>query len=213
MSERVLRAYWATWDPDQVGDRIARGAFAEDIKSRGPRLVDGKPRSEIKLGYNHETVIGLPLKMVEDERGLYVEARVDDTTVGADVLKMIESGTLDSCSFSYDVLDSEGAPPNRVLKRLRVYEGGPVDWPCNKRAAVLGLKSDPNPGAWEDPNPGAWNPDDDEEDDDPDDQKSDPNPGAWEDPNPGAWNPDDDRGNRLLDLLEELRRAIEDEDR
>ncbi len=141
-----MRGYAATWDRDKVGDRIVKGAFASSITRRGPRLVNGEIRSEIKLYYNHCSIIGHPLKMVEDDRGLYVEAFIAETSLGDDVLALIESGALDAMSFAYDVVeyDRDRATGERLLQELELYEIGPVDFPCNPKAAILGLKSLPD---------------------------------------------------------------------
>lgn len=224
MSERILKGYWATWDADSIGDRILPGAFSEDIKARGPRKVNGQVRSEIKLGYNHETVIGLPLVMREDSFGLYVEARVSRTSVGNDVVAMIEDGTLDSCSFSFDVLQSEGTPPNRVLKKLRVYEGGPVDWACNKAAHIIGFKSALDMLLEPDDEPDDEDEDEDDDqadeeleaeldgdDEDPDgDDEAEPDDDEDEDPDDDRKSLDA-RGDRIDELLAQLALAIEED--
>ncbi|GMU51008.1 MAG: hypothetical protein AMXMBFR33_01540 [Candidatus Xenobia bacterium] len=143
VAQRTITGYAATWDPDQVGDTIRKGAFAETIAQRGPNQVDGQLRSKIKLFYNHTFIIGIPTVMREDERGLYIEARIDETSLGNDVLAMCSSGTLDAMSFSYDVEESQRSPDTgrRELIKLKVYEFGPVDFPANELAAITGVKA------------------------------------------------------------------------
>jgi HK97 family phage prohead protease len=169
---RILRGYAATWDRDVIGDRIVKGAFASSIARRGPRLVNGEVRSEIKLYYNHCAIIGHPVKMVEDDRGLYIEALIAETSLGDDVLALIESGSLDAMSFAYDVVeyDRDKLTGDRLLQELELYEIGPVDFPCNPKARILGLKSRPADDEDED-TAGVYGPadDEDEEDDDLDD--------------------------------------------
>lgn len=138
-----LTGLCATWDPDQVGDRIIPGAFAETIKERGPRTgPDGKVHSKIKMCYNHRHLIGLPHVMKETEHGLYVEGEFDPIPLAQDVKAQVGTGSLDSMSFAYDVLDVDYDPTSgeRLLKQLRVYEFGPVDFPANEKAVITGLK-------------------------------------------------------------------------
>ena len=144
VKSRTVVGYASTWDADLGGDRMIPGCFKKTAEERGPKLgPDGKIHSRIKIGYNHWEVIGLPLKMTEDEVGLYTEYRVDDTQSGVDVLKRIESGTIDSMSFSYDVIQKDYNPETgeRLLKEVKVYEFGPVDYPMNEMAMILGMKS------------------------------------------------------------------------
>lgn len=141
-TERIITGYAATWDRDSGGDTIQRGAFAETIKTRGPQTgSDGKVHSRIKVGFNHGDVVGIPLVMREDERGLYVEAKIDPTPLGDVILARVESGSLDSMSFQYDVLDSDKSAGGRLLKKVEVYELGPVDYPMNEAALITGAKA------------------------------------------------------------------------
>jgi len=143
MAGRTISGYAATWDLDQYQDAITPGAFARTIQDRGPRMrPDGRVSCKIKLGYNHGPIVGVPTVLREDSMGLYFEAKVDATPLGDEVLTRIASGSLDSCSFAFDVIDSEWRQDGvRLLKELRLYELGPVDYPANEAAILLGIKS------------------------------------------------------------------------
>lgn len=135
-ANRIIKGYVATWDKDTCGDIIVPGAFAETIQERGPHDTPIGVRSLIKSALNHEAVIGLPILMREDEEGLYVEIKVDPTPDGDLVLARVQSGSLDRMSFMYDVLDYQQRSDGRTLKKLLVYEAGPVDYACNERTTV-----------------------------------------------------------------------------
>lgn len=45
------------------------------------------------------------LKLTPDDKGLYFEANLPDTTTASDVFANVQAGNLDSCSFSFDVDD------------------------------------------------------------------------------------------------------------
>ena len=141
---RKLTGYFATWDIDRVRDVIVQGAFKKTFDERGPRIKrDGKYRSKIKVALNHDQVIGLPVRFWEDQKGAGYEALIDPTPIGDLVIARVKSGSLDSNSFQYDVLDSEYDREEKIryLKELRVYEAGPVDYPCNEAAEIEELKN------------------------------------------------------------------------
>jgi len=103
-------------------ERIAPGAFKRSLKSK----------NNIRMYLNHDSSMLLAttraktLRLMEDERGLKVEADLPDTTVGRDLSTLIQRGDVDSMSFGFSV------PPKgdswsddgsvRELKEVRLYE-------------------------------------------------------------------------------------------
>ena len=98
-----LRGYASTtaqpYDMGWYNETIARGAFAKTL-SEAP---------DVQLLINHE---GLPLARTtngtldlrEDAQGLYFEARLDgDDPDAAKVVRKIEAGLMDQCSFAFRV--------------------------------------------------------------------------------------------------------------
>lgn len=80
-------------------ETIAPGAFARSLKSG----------SEKRMFLNHNTdqVLGSTkagtLSLVEDERGLFVEAELPDTTYGRDLSVLMQRGDVHSMSFGFSV--------------------------------------------------------------------------------------------------------------
>jgi HK97 family phage prohead protease len=103
-------------------ERIAPGAFRKSLKAR----------NNIRMYLNHDSSMLLAttraktLRLMEDERGLKVEADLPDTTIGRDLSTLIKRGDVDSMSFGFSV------PPKgdswsddgsvRELKEVRLYE-------------------------------------------------------------------------------------------
>ena len=103
-------------------ERIMPGAFRKSLKSR----------NNIRMYLNHDSSMLLAtsraktLRLMEDERGLKVEADLPDTTIGRDLSTLIKRGDVDSMSFGFSV------PPKgdswsddgsvRELKEVRLYE-------------------------------------------------------------------------------------------
>lgn len=103
-------------------ERILPGAFKRSLKSR----------NEIKLFMNHnmDKVLGSTraktLKLVEDDKGLFAEAILPDTTDGRDLSVLMKRGDVNSMSFGFSVpqggdnWSSDGQ--TRELKEVRLHE-------------------------------------------------------------------------------------------
>jgi hypothetical protein len=109
-------------EPLPFVERIAPGAFKRSLKSK----------NNIRMYLNHDSSMLLAttraktLRLMEDAKGLKVEADLPDTTVGRDLSTLIQRGDVDSMSFGFSV------PPKgdswsddgmvRELKEVRLYE-------------------------------------------------------------------------------------------
>jgi HK97 family phage prohead protease len=103
-------------------ERIAPGAFKRSLKSK----------NNIRMYLNHDSSMLLAttraktLRLMEDERGLKVEADLPDTTIGRDLSTLIQRGDVDSMSFGFSVpargdsWSDDGMV--RELKEVRLYE-------------------------------------------------------------------------------------------
>ena len=114
-------------------ERIAPGAFKRSLQSR----------NEVKLLWNHDSgeplasVRGGTLKLVEDARGLKVEATLANTTRGRDVSELIRSKVIDSMSFGFSVIkDAWSNDGNtRTLEAVRLFEVSIVSSPAYEGTA------------------------------------------------------------------------------
>jgi HK97 family phage prohead protease len=99
---------------------IKPGAFARSLASR----------NKIMLLWNHDTSMPLAstrngsLTLREDERGLFVEATLPDTTLGRDIAAQVRSGLTDSMSFGFQVKrDSwNSTGDQRTLEDVALFE-------------------------------------------------------------------------------------------
>ena len=125
-------------------EQIERGAFAESIKTRTPKLQFDHGK--------HALVGSLPLgvikRMHEDERGLFVEARLHDNWLIQPVRDAIASGAVDGMSFRFRVPEggdtwdhARDDVPLRTITRADVLEVGPVVWPAYPSTTV-GVRSE-----------------------------------------------------------------------
>lgn len=116
-------------------ERIAPGAFRGSLKNR----------NDIKLLWNHDTgaVLGSTraktLKLTEDERGLYVEAMLPNTTLGRDARELIKRGDVDAMSFGFTVArDGESWSDDgreRTLRKINLHEVSIVAFPAYSATA------------------------------------------------------------------------------
>jgi HK97 family phage prohead protease len=131
---RTIMGYAAKFgNIDLVGDSIEKGAFK--------RTLEGSQR--IKTFYNHMIPIGKPVKMIEDETGLYTESVISRTAKGDEILELVKDGVIGEMSIAYDVMQEswDAVKKVRKLKELKLYEFGPVDFPANPEAVITGMKA------------------------------------------------------------------------
>jgi HK97 family phage prohead protease len=145
VDQRIIQGYFSKFSPDPIGDLTRKGSFAKTIQERGPRSTERGLRSKIKIGFNHGEVIGIPVMIREDDTGAYYEAKIDPTPLGDIILTRIDSGSLDACSFEYEVMKAsypkDDKSVSRVLEEVKLYELGPVDYPMHEDAEITGRKS------------------------------------------------------------------------
>ena len=153
----TLTGYAAVFNEDTTIDswegrfieRLASGSFAKTLKDRGDK---------VKVLFNHgfdpsvgDKPLGKPRVMREDDKGLYVEVPLDDTSYNRDLVASLRSGSLDGMSFRFSVVredwDESRDMPVRTLKEVKLYEFGPVTFPAYE-ATTAGVRAREAYQAW-----------------------------------------------------------------
>src|SRR5690606_25464641 len=82
------------------------------------------------------------LEMREDDRGLYVKARIADTTLGRDAMALFEAEVVDELSIGYDAVVEEWDNDRgvRLLREIKLWEFSPVTWAANELARITAVK-------------------------------------------------------------------------
>lgn len=151
VDKRLVKGYASVFNVvDHHGDLIEKGAFAGTIK----RKFDDQPegRSKIKFMSGHIHPVGLPTKILEDEKGLYVENRVSKTEKGDELLELVRDNVMDEMSIGFKSLqvlrvdrESEEAAGRenlrRILKEIELYETSGVIWGANDKTSIEAMKS------------------------------------------------------------------------
>lgn len=133
--KRIISGYASTYDLDQGGDIIVRGAFSKTLET-------GSGRVKVLWQHDGGKPIGKPVKMEEDDKGLYVESYIAKTSQGDDALELSREGIIDSMSIGYTVVESEYKDDGvRVIKELELMEYSLVTWAMNEAAVITSVKS------------------------------------------------------------------------
>lgn len=143
-SNGMIRGYASTFGNVDLGmDVVDKGAFKKSIKeSKGlfPILADHDPQKQI--GWN--------LRAEEDEKGLYVEGKIDlNVQAGREKFSLaktaMEAGAKMGLSIGYMTIKAEpdrDKPMVRHLKELKLFEYSIVTFPMNTSAMITAIKSE-----------------------------------------------------------------------
>lgn len=135
MDQRIIEGYASTKDLDQGGDIIHPGSFSKTISERFPA-------GKVKVLRNHSTLIGVPLEMREDGKGLWTKSRISKTQAGDETLELARDGALSAMSIGYAIPSgkSEEKDGIRHIKEVKLFEYSMVDFPMNESAIITGVK-------------------------------------------------------------------------
>jgi len=140
----IVTGYFSVFgNVDADNEIVMPGAFRKSLQENGP----GSQKNRIFHLFQHDpnVVLGKPHVLIEDEKGLYFETKISQTTYGRDVLKLYEDGVLGEHSIGYRVIKSEMAEIEkgkqvRKLLELQLWEGSTVTWGANELALVTSVK-------------------------------------------------------------------------
>ena len=140
----IVVAYASVYNNvDSDEEVIMPGAFTKTIAERGPD--SSKP--EIAYLWQHDTTkpLGKLLVLREDNFGLYLEAKMSDTTYGQDALKLYRDGVITQHSIGYQVIKSietqtEGEEVEQIFE-VKLWEGSAVTFGANPNTPFTGFKS------------------------------------------------------------------------
>lgn len=136
----VLVGYASTFNQpysvERVQETIDRRAF--------DRTLVEQPDVFALIGHDQSRVIARTkngtLSLLPDETGLRVEISQVDTTESRDAFALVESGTIDSMSFGFSVVDQKFENRDGVVHRritdVNLYEVSLVAFPANPAATL-----------------------------------------------------------------------------
>jgi len=129
-----VAGYASTWDRDLGNDVVHPGAFKATLDAGG--------RVRFLFAHDASQVLGRPLELREDERGLFGRFRISKTRLGQDVHTLLTDGSLDSFSIGFIPRDFDHDEKANVrhLKAVELLEVSVVSLPMQPRATVTSVK-------------------------------------------------------------------------
>lgn len=125
-----------TIDLGHYRERFVRGAFERTIRERGSKV-------KLLAQHNHATFpIGRAVLLEERPQGLWLEARVANTSAGDEALQLVADGAVDSFSVGFQPIESRTARDG-VVERTQVAlrEVSLVGLPAYTGAVIAGVRS------------------------------------------------------------------------
>lgn len=135
----IFEGYASTFgNIDHTNDIIERGAFAESLKTREPKVL---------WQHKMDCPIGKVVKIYEDEKGLYVKVKLAiNTTMGKDAYEFMKEDIINRLSIGFTAKESEydQEKGNRIIKEAELFEFSLVTIPANDMAQINSVKSKPD---------------------------------------------------------------------
>lgn len=127
---------------DSYGEMVKKGAFLNSINE-----WQGKNKMPpILWQHDYSEVIGVFTKMVEDEKGLYVEGRllINDVAKAKEVYALIKVGAIDGLSIGYILRKWSYDKENQILELLEIdlKEVSIVTIPANQDSTISEVKAE-----------------------------------------------------------------------
>ena len=142
--EGIVTGYFSAFDTlDSDGDIIRPGAFTKSIQENGPQSQ--KPRIKHLMNHDPSKPLGVIQELKEDSYGLYYSSKIGTHTLGADFIKMVESGLIAEHSIGFRTIKeskNDKEDYNEIFE-IKLYEGSSLTaWGANENTPLLGLKGD-----------------------------------------------------------------------
>lgn len=132
--EGIISGYASVFgNEDSDGDIISKGAYTKTLEQNSDRIA---------FLYQHDMYqpIGKPIKMEQNETGLYVEAKISSSSLGKDVRTLVKEGALKEFSVGFIPIQQEEIMGKNVIKEIKLFEFSLVTLAANPAAVVTGFK-------------------------------------------------------------------------
>jgi uncharacterized protein len=120
---------------DFHNDIIEKGAFSKAISNKN-----------IKLLWQHEQKepIGKITKIFEDNKGLFIEAKITKGTIkGREAADLVSKGIINGLSIGFNVSKSYTNPSgSRVITEADLWEVSIVTFPANRQSEIITCKNE-----------------------------------------------------------------------
>lgn len=131
---------------DSQSDIVHFGAFKNSLQKRGPETNATQKIAYLKF-HDMSRPIGKFTKLIEDSKGLYYEAELDDTQDGEETKVQYKTGSINQHSIGYNyIFDEKSIKYSQDEDTYHVYdvvlwEGSAVTLGSNPETPFTGFKS------------------------------------------------------------------------
>lgn len=144
--EMVVEGYAIRFNEPAIFD-IFGTEYREII---APTALDGADMRDVPFKYNHSDNVMImartrnkTLELIRDEKGLFIRAKLADTTAGRDLYTLIRRGDIDKMSFAFTVdYENDGEEYDRktrtrTIKRIKkIWDVAAVDTPAYDTTSI-----------------------------------------------------------------------------
>lgn len=129
---------------DSDDDMIIKGAFTKTIQEHGPESA--KPRIKHLWQHSSWDIVGVPIVLKEDDKGLYFETQFGKDRFAQDKLQQHIDGLITELSIGYNTIKSENIVDGndnfqyRKLTEVRLWEYSSVTWGANSLTEIISAK-------------------------------------------------------------------------
>ena len=146
LAAREVAMYVSKFDTiDSDDDMIVRGAFSKSLAERGPQSGSNRQIAFLRH-HDWQKQIGLPIKMEEDSNGLFVVAKLGNSTDGKDAMEDYKDGIIREHSIGFKYIsdkikfiedDSLEAGGFFEVAELALWEFSAVTFGANQYTGVI----------------------------------------------------------------------------
>jgi HK97 family phage prohead protease len=130
----IIKGYASMFNnKDSDGDVITKGAYTKTLQENSERIA-------FLYQHNMNQPIGKPLSMKEDEKGLFIEAKISDSSLGQDVKTMVSEGILKEFSVGFIPIKEDPQRDVNYIKEIKLFEFSLVTLAANPLAKVTEYK-------------------------------------------------------------------------
>ncbi len=98
--------------------------------------------ADVKLFRDHKEIIGKVTDMSEDEDGLWITARISETTLGNETLELVKDGAIRSFSVGFIPVKDEKKEKTIIRKKVDLKEVSLVAFPAYEAASVVEVREE-----------------------------------------------------------------------
>jgi len=129
----LIKGYASIYNfKDYQNDVIKPGAFVEEIS-----LLMNKEKQILLLAHhNHSVPLGIIKTITEDNKGLYIEAIIDENNYNQEIYHQITNGLLNNLSVGIIPLDTYNEKSYRIIKKAQLIEISVVTIGANYKSII-----------------------------------------------------------------------------